>query len=202
MVNKRILSRCWGAASTVAEDNVLKLRQIIAMGSLFSVIAGGGAIAGEQTVQVHKLSAEGIGASVGTITFKDSHHGMTVTPNLHSLPPGNHAFHIHENPDCGPGLKDGKMVAGLKAGGHYDPSGAGHGHKHGHGHGGHGMVPHGDLPDITADAGGTATKAVMSDKLKLAQIQGRSIMVHRYGTNDPGKPKGGGPRFACGVIEK
>ena len=91
------------------------------------------------------------------------------------------------------------MVAGLKAGEHYDPSGAGHGHQHGHGHGGHGMVPHGDLPDI---AGGTATKAVMSDKLKLAQIQGRSIMVHRYGTKNPSKPKGGGPRFACGVIEK
>ena len=94
------------------------------------------------------------------------------------------------------------MVARLKASGHYDPSGTGHGHKHGHGHGGHGTVPHGDLPDFTTDAGGTATKAVISDKLKLAQIQGRSITVHRYSTNDRGKPKGGGPRFACGVIEK
>ncbi|MEC7203501.1 MAG: hypothetical protein VXW49_07510 [Pseudomonadota bacterium] len=73
----------------------MKLRQIIATGSLFSAIAGSGAIAGEQTVQVHKLSAEGIGASVGNITFKDSHHGISVTPNLHSLPPGKHAFHIH-----------------------------------------------------------------------------------------------------------
>jgi len=188
----------------------LKLRQIVAIGSLFSVIAGGAAVASELTVEVNKLSADGIGASVGTITFKDDHHGMTVTPNLHSLPPGNHAFHIHENPDCGPGMRDGKMVAGLKAGGHYDPSGVGHvqkhghghGHGHSHGHGGHNMVPHGDLPDITADANGKATKAVISDKLKLAQIQGRSIMVHRYGTNDPGKPKGGGPRFACGVIGK
>ena len=82
------------------------------------------------------------------------------------------------------------------------PSGTGHGHEHGHVHGGHGTVPHGDLPDLTTDAGGTATKAVISDKLKLAQIQGRSITVHRYGTNDRNKPKGGGPRFACGVIEK
>ena len=99
------------------------------------------------------------------------------------------------------------MVAGLKASGHYDPSGTGHGHKHGHGygghgHGGHGTVPHGDLPDFTTDAGGTATKPVISDKLKLAQIQGWSTTVHRYGTNDRGKPKGGGPRFACGVIKK
>ena len=27
-------------------------------------------------------------------------------------------------------------------------------------------------------------------------------MVHRYDTNDPGKPKGGGPRYACDVIPK
>lgn len=94
------------------------------------------------------------------------------------------------------------MVAGLKASGHYDPSGTGHDHKHGHGHGGHGTVPHGDLPDFTTDAGDTATKAVISDELKLAQIQSWPITVHRYSTNDRGKPKGGGPRFACGVIEK
>ena len=95
MMNKRILSRCWAAAATVAEDKGLKLRHIIATGSLFSVIAGSGAIAGEQTVQVHKFSVEGSGESVRNITFKDSHHGMSVTPNLHSLPPGKHAFHIH-----------------------------------------------------------------------------------------------------------
>ena len=47
------------------------------------------------------------------------------------------------------------MVAGLKANGHYDRSGTGHGHKHGHEHDSHGTVPHGDLPDITGDAGGT-----------------------------------------------
>ena len=95
-MNKRILSRCWAAAATVTEDKVLKLRQqIIATGSLFSAIAGIGAIAGEQTVQVHKFSVEGSGESVGNITFKDSHHGMSVTPNLHSLPHGKHAFHIH-----------------------------------------------------------------------------------------------------------
>ncbi|MEE3094166.1 MAG: hypothetical protein VX340_08755 [Pseudomonadota bacterium] len=47
----------------------MKLRQIIATGSLFSAIAGSGAIAGEQTVQVHKFSVEGSGESVGHITF-------------------------------------------------------------------------------------------------------------------------------------
>ncbi len=98
-------------------------------------------------------------------------------------------------------MKNGKKVAGLKAGGHYNPTSVGHEHGHGKKHG-HAMLPHGDLPDITAGADGRATKAVMSDKLKLAEVRGRSIMVHRYGTNDPGKPKGGGPHYTCGVIPK
>ena len=64
------------------------------------------------------------------------------------------------------------------------------------------MVPHGDLPNITAGTNGRATKTVMSDKLKLAELRRRSIMVHRYGTSDPRKPKVGEPRYACGVIPK
>ena len=67
---------------------------------------------------------------------------------------------------------------------------------------GHGMTPHGDLPNITAGANVTATKGVMTDKVKVDQIRGRAVMVHRYGTNEAGKPKGGGARFACGVIPK
>jgi Cu-Zn family superoxide dismutase len=86
----------------------------------------------------------------------------------------------------------------MMAGGHFDPTGIIKGH------GGHGqthqMDPHGDLPDITADMHGNATTAVTSGKLTVAQVRGRSIMVHRYGSADPGKPAGGGPRYACGVM--
>ena len=162
----------------------------------------------EAVVPVHKISPDGIGAAIGTITLKDSHHGLIVAPDLRDLPPGNHAFHIHENPNCGPGVKDGKKVVALLAGGHYDPAGKGHGMKHGEKqkHGGHGKAmhakPHGDLPQLVAAADGTATDPVTTDKLKVAQIRGRAIMVHRYGEDDPGKPKGGGPRYACGVIPK
>lgn len=175
------------------------LRQKIAIGVTATCLIGSQALASEVKVTVNKISADGIGAAIGTITLKDSHHGLMVTPNLKDLTPGNHAFHIHENPDCGPAMKDGKKVAGLKAGGHYNPTNVGHGHGKKHGHG---MTPHGDLPDITANADGMATKAVMTDKLKVDQIRGRAIMVHEFGTSDPGKPKGGGGRFACAVIPK
>lgn len=167
-------------------------------------------LAGEVSVTVNKISADGVGAEIGTITLKDSAHGLVVTPNLRDLPPGNHAFHIHENPNCGAGTKDGRKVAGLQAGGHYDPMAKGHGMKHDMKHGGnmqhggmkHGAAgkPHGDLPQLTAAADGTATEPVVTVKLKAEQVRGRAIMIHRYGDNDPGKPKGGGPRYACGVI--
>jgi Cu-Zn family superoxide dismutase len=149
-------------------------------------------MADEATVRVNKISANGIGVAIGTITIKDTGHGVTISPNLKSVPPGKHGFHIHQKPNCGPGKKGGKSIAGLQAGGHYDPTGAGA--KRGQG------KPHGDLPELIAGADGRAVKPVMSSKLTVAKLRGRSIMVHRYGENEPGKPKGGGPRFACGVI--
>lgn len=175
------------------------MRQIITSGLTAILIGVTPVLASEVTVSVNKISADGVGTLIGTIALKDSHHGMMVTPNLTGLPPGAHAFHIHENPNCGSGMKSGKKVAGLRAGGHYNPTkvGQGKGMKHGHG-----ITPLGDLPDITAGANGTATKGVMTDKVKVDQIRGRAVMVHRYGTNEAGKPKGGGARFACGVIPK
>ena len=92
-------------------------------------------------------------------------------------------------------MKHGKKVAGLKGGGHYNRTGVGKGN-------GHGIMPHGELPNITAATDGRAITAAMSDKLKFAAVRGRSIMVQRYSTNDPGKPKSCGPRYACGVIPK
>jgi Cu/Zn superoxide dismutase len=34
------------------------------------------------------------------------------------LGPGSYAFHVHENPNCGPAIKDEIPVAGLAAGAH------------------------------------------------------------------------------------
>jgi hypothetical protein len=56
------------------------LRQIIASGFLFCVLSTGGALAAEITVQVNKISIDGIGTRIGTITLKDSNHGMIVAP--------------------------------------------------------------------------------------------------------------------------
>jgi len=111
------------------------MRQIIASGLTAILIDVTPALTSEVTVSVNKMSADRVGTLIGTIALKYSHHSMMVTPNLTGLPPGAHALHIHENPNCGAGMKSGKKVAGLIASGHYNPTKVGHrkGMKHGHG---------------------------------------------------------------------
>jgi Cu-Zn family superoxide dismutase len=114
------------------------------------------------------------------------------------LPPGTHGFHVHEKADCGPGVKDGKQQAGIAAGGHFDPAGTG---KH-EGPAGKGHI--GDLPALTVDKDGKASNPVIAPRLKLADVKGRSLMIHAGGDNYSDKPAplgGGGGRVACGVIK-
>jgi len=151
------------------------------------------------TVTMNSVDAQGIGASVGTIVLHDSKHGLVLIPNLKGLTPGEHGFHIHENPDCGPKEKDGKMTAALAAGGHFDPSATGkHLGPHGGGH-------RGDLPKLEVAGDGSATRTLHLEGVSLADVRSRSIMIHAGGDNYADTPAplgGGGTRVACGVIPK
>jgi Cu-Zn family superoxide dismutase len=152
----------------------------------------------ETNIDMQRISAGGVGESVGTVAATDSKNGLTLTPNLAGLPIGEHGFHIHQNPSCDPAEKNGSMVAGLSAGGHYDPEGTGV-HKGPLVEGGH----LGDLPPLIVADDGTATTPVMAPRLTVADIKGRALMVHAHGDNFSDDPKplgGGGARIACGVI--
>ena len=165
----------------------------------FVSLGMGTAHAAMATATVNSISAAGTTASLGTVTFADSAGGLVITPKLSGLPPGEHGFHIHEKGDCGPGVNQGKPAAGFAAGGHYDPA---HTKKHlgplttaGH---------RGDLPVLVVDGRGDATQAVTAPHLTVAQIRGRSIMIHAGGDNYSDAPAplgGGGARIACGVIK-
>jgi Cu-Zn family superoxide dismutase len=55
-----------------------------------------------------------------------------------------------------------------------------------------------------ADASGDAKTPVVAPRLELADLLGRSLMIHAEGDNYSDAPKplgGGGARVACGVIE-
>jgi Cu-Zn family superoxide dismutase len=155
------------------------------------------AFAAEKIVTIHTVSENGVGEKIGTVTLKDSAMGLTLTPELNQLSPGEHGFHIHEKPSCEPAVKDGKKTPAGAAGGHYDPSHQGkHAGPRGEGH-------RGDLPALMVKADGTATESVFAPRLKLEDVNGRALMIHEGGDNYSDQPKplgGGGGRIACGVV--
>jgi superoxide dismutase, Cu-Zn family len=150
------------------------------------------------TVPMQMVDEKGTGAAIGQIVISESKYGLVFTPSLTGLPHGLHGFHVHENPSCAPQEKDGKMVAALAAGGHYDPKGSKrHGLPWGDGH-------LGDLPALYADASGKANHPVLAPRLKMTDMKGRSLIIHVGGDNHADHPEplgGGGARLACGVIE-
>jgi Cu-Zn family superoxide dismutase len=155
--------------------------------------------ADEITVPMNLVTADGVGKNIGTVIIKPAAKGITLTPNLEGLAPGEHGFHVHTNPDCGPAPKEGAMSAAEKAGAHYDPKDTKkHEGPHGNGH-------LGDLPFLTFNADGKATTAVSTELLTLSDIKGHSLMIHENGDNYSDTPKplgGGGKRVACGVVPK
>jgi Cu-Zn family superoxide dismutase len=152
----------------------------------------------DMSVTMNLVDAQGVATPAGTVKVSESPYGLVFSPALNGLPPGLHGFHVHENPSCAPKDKDGKPVAALSAGGHYDPSGSKHhGMPWGDGH-------LGDLPALYVDPAGRADNPVLAPRLKMADLLGRSLMIHAGGDNHADHPAplgGGGPRLACGVIQ-
>lgn len=148
-------------------------------------------------VTIYQLNEKGNGQKLGTVQLEDSDFGLMIMPKLKGLSSGLHGFHIHENNSCAPAEKDGKMVPGLAAGGHFDPGNTG---KH--------LGPYrdghlGDLPPLYVDENGKAELESLAPRIKLKKVRGRSLMIHMHGDNFSDSPKklgGGGPRLACGLI--
>jgi Cu-Zn family superoxide dismutase len=176
----------------------MKLHVLYTAAALAVSLLAVAAHADQVVVTMNKIDSTGMGETIGTITASSSPYGTIFTPDLHGLSPGLHGFHVHEKPDCGPAMKDGKPVAGLAAGGHYDPAGTGrHEGPYGNGH-------LGDLPPLYVGPDGTATQPVLAPRLKLSDLKGRSLMIHAGGDNYSDKPEplgGGGARVACGVVK-
>lgn len=164
---------------------------------LLLAVLSGPALA-DLAIPMNLVDAQGGATPIGTVSVGESPYGLVFTPQLKGLPPGLHGFHVHENPSCAPKDKDGKPVAALAAGGHYDPRGSKrHGTPWGDGH-------LGDLPALYADADGNAGNPVLAPRLKLGDLGGRSLMIHVGGDNHADHPAplgGGGARLACGVIQ-
>ncbi len=134
------------------------------------------------------------GKDVGEITFEQTPQGVLVRGNLSNLPPGQHAFHVHETGKCdAPDFKT--------AGAHFNPAKKAHGILSPKGR------HHGDLPNLYVGQDGRVqfdtfaqhglTVKSMFDK------DGSSVMIHTKEDDYHTDPTGdAGGRIACGVVEK
>lgn len=125
---------------------------------------------------------------------------VEITVTVRGLKPGAHGFHLHAVGKCEPDF--------AAAGGHFDPGPASNTDPDAN-HPFH----MGDLPNLVADSRGTARLKTVTTRVTLSEgpvsvfdADGTAIIVH--GNPDQGKtgePKSGlsgGPRVACGVIER
>ncbi|HEY8037231.1 MAG TPA: superoxide dismutase [Cu-Zn] SodC [Methylobacter sp.] len=158
----------------------------------------GCASAAEIAVPMNTVNATGTVKSIGNITITESPYGLIFSPSIEGLEAGIHGFHVHESPSCEPKDKDGKPVAALAAGSHYDPNASKH-------HGAPWSDGHlGDLPALVVGPDGKANYAVLAPRLKISDVKSHALIIHEGGDNysdDPALLGGGGARIACGVIK-
>lgn len=125
---------------------------------------------------VARISGNGV---EGTVCFCQRREGVLVTARIRGLPwtdNGFFAFHIHTDGDCGtPGT-------------HWNPGNTAH-PRHA-----------GDLPPLL-DHGGRAFLQVLTDRFRVSDVVGRTVVIHGgpddFHTQPSGNP---GPMLACGVI--
>ena len=98
----------------------MNLRCASALAALL-VASTGLAIAQQMTVDINRISSSGVGEKIGSVVVSEGKGGVSFKVSVKGLPAAQRGFHVHEKGDCGPGMKDGKMEAGIAAGEHYDP---------------------------------------------------------------------------------
>jgi Cu-Zn family superoxide dismutase len=154
--------------------------------------------ASDIVIDVHYLTDQGTGKKIGTITAEQTPYGTLFTPDLSGLSSGIHGFHLHAEGSCDPMEKEGRMVPGLAAGGHFDPQYSdSHQGPYGKGH-------LGDLPALYADKSGKVTLPVLAPRIHLNDLNGHALIIHADGDNYSDDPKplgGGGARVACGLVK-
>lgn len=134
----------------------------------------------------------------GSVFFQDIPGGVWVSVEVHGLPGyrpaetgyppvGPHGFHIHQFGNCIAGDSDNSF---LGAGEHYNPDNQPHGNHAG------------DFPVLFSNQG-RALMGFFTDRFKVADIVGRSVIIHENPDDYRTQPAGAsGKKLACGVIKR
>jgi superoxide dismutase, Cu-Zn family len=159
--------------------------------------------AGKATARAHAtLAGEGVSGTVEFVEMAyDTGNEVEITLTAKGLKPGLHGVHLHAVGKCEP-------PAFTAAGGHFDPGPAGNTDPDAN-HPFH----LGDIPNLRVGADGSGTLQARTTRvtlsagpLSLFDADGSAVIVHgnpdQGTTGEPKSGVSGGPRVACGAIEK
>ena len=147
------------------------------------------------------IKGEGI---TGRATFVERQQGtgkiVEITLTVSGLKPGMHGVHLHAVGKCEPDF--------TAAGGHFDPGPSGNPDPDAN-HPFH----MGDIPNLEVGANGRGTMKAITSRVTLSEgplslfdEDGSAIIIHgnqdQMTTGAPKSGVSGGPRVACGVIQK
>lgn len=135
------------------------------------------------------------GKKIGEAALTASPHGtlLGVKVEAGGLKPGKHGLHFHEKADCS------DMAKFEKSGKHA-----------GHGEGKHGLLnPNGpepgDLPNLVAEADGSAEAEFFTQLVKLDELKdadGSALLIHADADDQMSQPIGkAGARVACAMVK-
>ena len=153
-----------------------------------------GTILKKSTDAMAKLSGSGDFPDInGIVYLYQTRKGVILAARVTGLPhePDQcnsdvFGFHIHEGTDCTGNAEDPFANTGM----HYNPGNCDHPHHAG------------DLPPLFGN-NGFALMSVLTNRFTVAEVIGRTIVLHRFPDDFTTQPAGkSGPKIACGIIRR